>query len=42
MVVQTIPEVLLLLAVISDIGRGVASELEEAITVLYHRHNSLK
>jgi hypothetical protein len=34
--------VLLLVAVIRDLGRGVASELKETITVLRDRHSPLK
>jgi hypothetical protein len=41
-VIQSLPEVLLLIAVIGDLSGGVASELEETVTVLGHRHSSLK
>jgi len=41
-VFQSLHEVLLLLAVIRDLGRGVASELKETITILRDRHSSLK
>jgi hypothetical protein len=41
-VVESLPEVLLLIAIMGDLGGGVASELEEAVTVLSHRHGSLK
>ena len=41
-VLKTLHEVLLLLAVIRDLGRGVASELKEKITVLCDRHSPLK
>ena len=41
-VLKTLHEVLLLVAVICDLGRGVASELNEAITILRDRHSSLK
>ena len=41
-VLKTLHEVLLLLAVICDLGRGVASELKEAITILRDHHSSLK
>ena len=41
-VLKTLREVLLLLAVIRDLGRGVASELKETITVLRDRHSPLK
>ena len=39
---KTLHEVLLLLAVIRDLGWGVASELKETVTVLRHRHSPLK
>ena len=41
-VLKTLHEVLLLVVVIRDLGRGVASELKEAITVLHDRHSPLK
>jgi hypothetical protein len=41
-VLQSLHEVLLLLAVIRDLGRGVASELKEMITILCDRHSPLK
>ena len=41
-VLKSLHEVLLLLAVIRDLGRGVASELKETITILYDRHSPLK
>jgi hypothetical protein len=41
-IVQPLPEVLLLIAIIGDLSEGVASELEEMVTVLGHRHSSLK
>jgi hypothetical protein len=41
-VIKSLPEALLLIAVIGDLSGGVASELEETITVLGHRHSSLK
>ena len=41
-VLQSLHEVLLLLAVIRDLGRGVTSELQETITILRDRHSSLK
>jgi hypothetical protein len=40
-IIQSLPEALLLIAVIGDLSGGVASELEETITVLGHRHSSL-
>ena len=41
-VLKTLHEVLLLVAVIRDLGRGVASELKETITVLRDCHSPLK
>ena len=41
-VLQSLHEMLLLLAVIRDLGRGVASELKETITILCDRHSLLK
>ena len=41
-VLKTLHEVLLLLTVICDLSRGVASELKEMITILCDRHSSLK
>jgi hypothetical protein len=40
-VLKTIHEVLLLLTVIRDLGRGVASELKETVTVLRGHHSPL-
>jgi hypothetical protein len=41
-VIESLPEALLLIAIMGDLGGGVASELEETITVFGHRHSSLK
>jgi hypothetical protein len=41
MIIQSLPEALLLIAIIGDLSGGEASELEETITVLGHRHSSL-
>jgi hypothetical protein len=41
-IIQSLPEALLLIAIIGDLRRSVASELEETITVFGHRHSSLK
>jgi hypothetical protein len=41
-IIQSFPEALLLIAIIGDLSGVVASELEETITVLSHRHSSLK
>jgi hypothetical protein len=42
MIVHPLPEALLLIAIIGDLSGGIASELEETVTVLSHRHSSLK
>ena len=39
---KTLHEVLLLVAVIRNLGRGVASKLQEVITILRDRHRPLK
>jgi hypothetical protein len=41
-IIQTLHEMLLLVAVIRNLGRGVACQLKEAITVLRDRHGSLE
>ena len=41
MVIQTLHEVLLLLAILCDLGRGIESKLKKTITVLRNRHSSL-
>jgi hypothetical protein len=41
-VLKTLHEVLLLLAVIRNLGRGVASKLQKMITILHDRHSPLK
>jgi hypothetical protein len=41
-IVQPLLEALLLIAIIGDLSMGIASKLEETITVLGHRHSSLK
>ena len=41
-VLETLHEVLLLGAVIRDLGRGIVSELKETITILRDRHSPLK
>ena len=38
-IIQSLPEVLLLVAISSDVTRGIASKLEEAVTVLHHCHS---
>jgi hypothetical protein len=42
MIIQPLPEALLLIAIIGDLSGGITSELEETIMVLGHRHSSLK
>ena len=41
-VLKTLHEVLLLVAIIYDLGRGVVSELKKTVTVLRHRNSPLK
>jgi hypothetical protein len=41
-IIQSLLEVLLLIAITSDVSRGVAGKLKETVTVLRHRHRSLK
>ena len=41
-VLQSLHEMLLLLAIIRDLGRGVASKLNKMITILRDRHSPLK
>jgi hypothetical protein len=41
-IVQPLPKALLLITIIGDLSGGIASELEETVTVLGHRHSSLK
>jgi hypothetical protein len=41
-IIESLPEALLLIAIMGDLSGGIASELEEAVTVLSHRHSSLK
>jgi hypothetical protein len=41
-IIQPFLEVLLLIAITSDVGRGIAGKLKETVTVLRHRHRSLK
>jgi hypothetical protein len=42
MIIQPLPEALLLIAIIGDLSGSVASKLEETVTVLGHHHSSLK
>jgi hypothetical protein len=41
-IVQPLPEALLLITIIGDLSGGVAIELEEMVMVLGHHHSSLK
>jgi hypothetical protein len=41
-VIESLPEALLLIAIMGDLSGGVASKLEKMITVLCHHHRSLK
>jgi hypothetical protein len=41
-VIESLPEALLLIAIMGDLSGGIASELEEMIMVLCHRQRSLK
>jgi hypothetical protein len=41
-IIQSLLEVLLLVAIMSDVSRGVAGKLKETVTVLRHRYRSLK
>jgi hypothetical protein len=42
MIIQSLSEALLLIAIMSDLSGGVASKLKETVTILRHRHGSLK
>jgi hypothetical protein len=42
MIVQSLPEALLLIAVIGDLSGGIASEQEETVMIHCHHHSSLK
>jgi hypothetical protein len=41
-VIESLPEAFLLIAIMGDLSGGVASKLEKMITVLCHHHRSLK
>jgi hypothetical protein len=41
-IVQSLLEILLLVAITGDVSRGVTGELKETVTILRHRHRSLK
>jgi hypothetical protein len=40
-IIQSLLEILLLIAITSDISRGITGQLKETVTVLRHRHRSL-
>jgi hypothetical protein len=42
MIIQSLLEILLLVAINGDIGGGVTGKLKETVTVLRHRHRPLK
>jgi hypothetical protein len=41
-IIQSLLEVLLLVAITGDVSRGIAGKLKETVTILRHRHRSLK
>jgi hypothetical protein len=41
-IIQSLLEILLLVAIMGDVSRGITGQLKETITVLRHRHRSLK
>jgi hypothetical protein len=41
-IIQSLLEILLLVAINSDVSGGVTGKLKETVTVLRHRHRSLK
>jgi hypothetical protein len=41
-IIQSLLEILLLVAIDSDVSRGIMGQLKETVTVLRHRHRSLK
>jgi hypothetical protein len=41
-IIQSLLEILLLVAIDSDVSRGITGQLKETVTVLRHRHRSLK
>jgi hypothetical protein len=40
-IIQSLLEILLLIAIMSDVSRGIAGKLKETVTILRHRHRSL-
>jgi hypothetical protein len=41
-IIQSLLEILLLIAITGDVSRGITGKLKETVTVLRHRHRSLK
>jgi hypothetical protein len=41
-IIQSLLEILLLIAITSDVSRGITGQLKETVTVLHHHHRSLK
>jgi hypothetical protein len=41
-IIQSLLEILLLVAITGDVSRGITGQLKETVTVLRHRHRSLK
>jgi hypothetical protein len=41
-IIQSLLEILLLVATTGDVSRGITGQLKKTVTVLHHRHRSLK
>jgi hypothetical protein len=41
-IIQSLLEILLFVAITGDVSRSITSQLKETVTVLRHRHRSLK
>jgi hypothetical protein len=41
-IIQPLLEILLLVAITGDVSRGITGQLKETVTILHHRHRSLK
>jgi hypothetical protein len=41
-IIQSLLEILLLIAITSDVSRGITGQLKETVTILRHRHRPLK
>jgi hypothetical protein len=41
-IIQPLLEILLLVAITGDVSRGITGQLKETVTVLRHRHRSLR